>query len=391
MSFDGVKDVGIDTQQPANSPREHGKNRAALAITAPPELLSGVRYIDQDSVKSPMSTDNLQLLVEPIMPIYQEPDSPVWKRRSLVERQSRQVDGKNPPLDPTNSRDMSGKNNGSKDIKETCLSQAGVDGSASDNLPRGMNVNFPAGSRTNTVDSSSKASSKAALNNGSLTKPPMDTLDPRVAGHNLLSAAPSSNSSGGASTSGGMTQDNSNDATCMASSVQVVQGAGGNGTTVTKLTSADDIQPLAREDSSLEFRSGSLKGRKVKHKGFGESPLKGIVKSVSHRRSKRGRSKREKTTAEKQKSKSENRARKALRTITIILGAFLICWTPWHIFSLILGFCPEGSVCLPGLLYDISYWLCYLNSPINPFCYAFANQQFKKAFIRIIKFDWHRT
>jgi hypothetical protein len=87
-------------------------------------------------------------------------------------------------------------------------------------------------------------------------------------------------------------------------------------------------------------------------------------------------------------SKSENRARKALRTITVILGAFVICWTPWHVLSMIIGFCAE---CVPGTLYNISYWLCYLNSPINPFCYALANQQFKKTFARILRFDWRRT
>lgn len=88
--------------------------------------------------------------------------------------------------------------------------------------------------------------------------------------------------------------------------------------------------------------------------------------------------------------KTENRALKALRTITIILGAFAICFTPWHVLSLIMGFCG-GQTCFSPILYDISYWLCYLNSPINPFCYAFANQQFKKAFLRIIRLDWHRT
>ena len=82
--------------------------------------------------------------------------------------------------------------------------------------------------------------------------------------------------------------------------------------------------------------------------------------------------------------RTENRAKKALKTISFILGAFVTCWTPYHIIAILASFCPS---CINIHLYMLSYFLCYLNSPINPFCYAAANQQFKNAFKRIMTGD----
>lgn len=113
-----------------------------------------------------------------------------------------------------------------------------------------------------------------------------------------------------------------------------------------------------------------------------------FVKSIGKRL--KAKTQKKDFTIGRQKSRTENRARKAFRTISFILGAFVACWTPYHILALVEGFCVEPP-CTNEHLFMFSYFLCYANSPMNPFCYALANQQFKKTFTRILKGDLHMT
>ncbi|XP_047737276.1 uncharacterized protein LOC125178173 [Hyalella azteca] len=119
------------------------------------------------------------------------------------------------------------------------------------------------------------------------------------------------------------------------------------------------------------------------------SSLKNSKKSIakSIRSLKKKKKKKDAAAHVRHRSKSENRANKALRTISVILGCFVACWTPYHIIAIAESWCT----CTNIHLFLFSYFLCYANSPLNPFCYALANHQFKKTFIRILNGDLHYT
>lgn len=89
----------------------------------------------------------------------------------------------------------------------------------------------------------------------------------------------------------------------------------------------------------------------------------------------------------RKKTKAEKRARKAFRTITIIVGAFALFWSPYYIVATIYGF---KSAWIPNVLFLISYYMCYLNSTVNPVCYALANRHFRTVFARILRGDFRR-
>ncbi|XP_027729975.1 5-hydroxytryptamine receptor 1F [Vombatus ursinus] len=80
---------------------------------------------------------------------------------------------------------------------------------------------------------------------------------------------------------------------------------------------------------------------------------------------------------------SGTRERKAATTLGLILGAFVICWLPFFVKEVVVNICEKCQI--SEELSNFLTWLGYLNSLINPLIYTIFNEDFKKAFQKLVR------
>eukprot|EP00094_Tigriopus_californicus_P001787 TCALIF_01728-PA protein Name:"Similar to mAChR-A Muscarinic acetylcholine receptor DM1 (Drosophila melanogaster)" AED:0.50 eAED:0.50 QI:0/0/0/0.5/0/0.25/4/0/392 len=82
--------------------------------------------------------------------------------------------------------------------------------------------------------------------------------------------------------------------------------------------------------------------------------------------------------------------KKAAKTLSAILLAFIVTWTPYSVFVIanaLLGKAMADHF-IPKILWQFAYALCYINSTVNPILYALCNPNFRQTYIRILSGRW---
>ncbi|XP_048841340.1 trace amine-associated receptor 13c-like [Brienomyrus brachyistius] len=79
--------------------------------------------------------------------------------------------------------------------------------------------------------------------------------------------------------------------------------------------------------------------------------------------------------------KSHSSERKAAKTLGIVVGAFILCWMPLFVISVL---DPYTDFATPPVLYEGIYWVGYFNSAFNPIIYGLFYPWFRKSLKLII-------
>ncbi|XP_027001629.1 alpha-2C adrenergic receptor [Tachysurus fulvidraco] len=94
-------------------------------------------------------------------------------------------------------------------------------------------------------------------------------------------------------------------------------------------------------------------------------------------------SRRKRRSTMSRKKISQAREKRFTFVLAVVMGVFVVCWFPFFFSYSLYGICRKPCA-IPDALFKFFFWIGYCNSSLNPVIYTIFNQDFRRAFQKIL-------
>ncbi|KAM6949116.1 alpha-2 adrenergic receptor-like [Aplochiton taeniatus] len=152
------------------------------------------------------------------------------------------------------------------------------------------------------------------------------------------------------------------------------------------------------EDSSSSEGKGrklqdlnSKRAKKARRKNSSNSKHSSRISRASNKSMDLFASRRKRRRSSVSKKKvSQAREKRFTFVLAVVMGVFVVCWFPFFFSYCLYGVCRD-SCKIPEPLFKFFFWIGYCNSSLNPAIYTIFNQDFRRAFQKILCKSWKKS
>lgn len=154
-------------------------------------------------------------------------------------------------------------------------------------------------------------------------------------------------------------------------------------------SSSSDEKPK-KSSTSSKHHHDDKKDRKSSRKSSSASKFSSRKSCASSKSIELFSSRRKRRSTVNRKKVSAAREKRFTFVLAVVMGVFVLCWFPFFFSYSLYGICREPCK-IPDIVFKFFFWIGYCNSSLNPVIYTIFNQDFRRAFQKILSMSWKRS